>query len=53
MPNSTEGRPFVYKDEYIIEDKLEYQGGKSTNPATLEIGNQGGYALIRFANMGL
>lgn len=53
MPNSTEGRPFVYKDEYIIEDKLEYQGGKSTNPATLEIGNQGGYALIRFANMGV
>lgn len=50
MPNSTEGRTFVYKDEYIIEDKLEYKGGKSTNTQTLEIGNQGGYALIRFAN---
>ncbi|MGN1327051.1 MAG: hypothetical protein ACI4VQ_03060 [Clostridia bacterium] len=53
MPNSTEGRTFVYKDEYIIEDKLEYKGGKSTNPQTLEIGNQGGYALIRFANTGI
>lgn len=53
MPNSTDGRTFTYDDEYIIEDKLEYKGGKSTNPKTLEIGNQGGYVLIRFANTGV
>ena len=50
MPNSLEGRTFTYDESYIVENKLEYKGGKSSNPKTLEIGNQGGSAVIRFAN---
>ena len=53
MPNSTEGRLYSYEDTYIIEDKLEYRGASKSNSRTLEIGNQGGSALIRFSNTNL
>ncbi len=53
MPNSTEGRLYSYDDTYIIEEKLEYRGGVQSNPQTLEIGNQGGNILVRFANTNL
>lgn len=54
MPNSTEGSLFDYDESYLVMDKLEYKGGTISNPKTLEIGNQGGSALIRFsdANVG-
>lgn len=53
MPNSVEGRLFSYDEEYIVEDKLEYRGASESNTKTLEIGSNGGSALIRFSNTGL
>lgn len=53
MPNSLDGRLYSYDDTYIIEEKLEYKGGSKSNSQTLEIGNQGGSALIRFSNVNL
>lgn len=53
MPNSTEGRLYSYNDTYIIEGKLEYKGAGKSNSQTLEIGSQGGNALIRFSNIRL
>lgn len=53
MPNSTEGRLYSYDKAYIIEEKLEYRGAGKSNAQTLEIGNQGGNALIRFSNTNL
>lgn len=53
MPNSTDGRLYSYEDTYIIEEKLEYKGAVKSNSKTLEIGNQGGNALIRFTNTNL
>ena len=50
MPNSVEGRIFEYSDEYLVQDKLEYRGGSKSNSQTLEIGSQGGNAIIRFSN---
>lgn len=53
MPNSVEGRLYSYSNDYIIEEKLEYKGAVKSNPQTLEIGNQGGSALIRLSNTNL
>lgn len=51
MPNSLDGRLFSYSDEYIVqENKLTYKGASKSNSKTLEIGNQGGTALLRFSN---
>ena len=48
MPNSVEGRLFSYKDEYLVDQKLEYKGASESNSKTLEIGENGGNALLRF-----
>lgn len=54
MPNSLEGRTFSYEEDYIIEQKtLKYKGAAKTNVKNLEIGNQGGTAIIRFSNNGI
>ena len=53
MPNSTKGRLFDYSEDYLIGDKLEYRGATESDTRTLEIGNQGGNACIRFTNVGL
>ena len=50
MPNSGEGRRFVYNDDYLVSEKLTYRGATASNEKNLEIGNQGGKVLIRFAN---
>lgn len=50
MPSSVEGRTFSYDDSYLVNEKLEYKGGKTSNPKTLEIGSQGGSAIVRFSN---
>lgn len=50
MPNGTEGSLFIYDEAYLVQDKLEYKGGAISNPKTLEIGSQGGSALIRFSD---
>lgn len=53
MPSSVDGRIYQYKDEYIIEDKLEYIGSNKNNTKTLEIGNQGGNISMSFVNTGI
>ena len=53
MPNSVEGRLFSYDDNYLVNGKLEYKGASESNSKTLEIGANGGNALIRFSNTGL
>ena len=54
MPNSSEGRTFAMKDEYIVQEgKLTFKGASKSNSKTLEIGNQGGTAVVRFANTDL
>lgn len=50
MPNSTEGRTFLNKEEYRVKDKLEYKGSVINNSKTLEISNQGGSVSIRISN---
>lgn len=51
IPNSLDGRLFLYKDEYIAEEnKLTFKGTSKSNSKTLEIGNQGGTIVISIAN---
>ena len=51
MPNSSDGRLFSNSDEYMLqENKLTYKGASKSNSKTLDIGNQGGTAVLRFAN---
>lgn len=51
MPNSLDGRLFSYGEEYrVTENKLAFKGASKSNSKTLEIGNQGGTAVIRFSN---
>ncbi len=50
MPSSLDGRTFAYDSEFLVTEKLEYKGAAVSNPKTLEIGSQGGYAIIRFSN---
>ena len=53
MPNSVEGRLYSYDEEYLVNGSLEYKGAAQSNSKTLEIGSNGGSALIRFSNTGL
>ncbi len=50
MPNSTEGRQFVYDDNFKITDSLTYTGASSNNPKNLEIASQGGNLVFRVVN---
>lgn len=50
MPNSEAGRLYSYDDQFLVEEKLEYKGGSESSSTNLEIGSQGGVALIRFSN---
>ncbi len=50
MPNSTDGKQYVYDDNFIIKDNLTYNGASANNPKSLEIANQGGNVLFRIAN---
>lgn len=51
MPNSLDGRRFIYSNEYIIEDELKYKGASKSDEKTLEIGNQGGSFTMSFCNI--
>lgn len=53
MPNSVDGRIYENSDEFVVNESLEYKGGTESNPKTLEIGRNGGSALIRFSNVGI
>ena len=51
MPNSSDGRLFNNSKDTIVKDKgLTYKGSTKSDSKTLEIGNQGGTAVIRFSN---
>ena len=50
MPNSADGGLFAFKDEYLINRVLTYNGAENSNTKTLEISSQGGNALFRVAN---
>lgn len=50
MPNSEAGRLYTYDDQFLVDEKLEYRGGSTSSSTNLEIGSQGGTALIRFSN---
>ena len=50
MPNSGEGRTFVYSDNLLVENKLEYRGSTKNDTKALQIGNQGGNLAIRISN---
>ena len=50
MPNSSDGRLFNNSDETIVNDKLTFRGSNKSDSKTLEIANQGGTAVVRFAN---
>ena len=50
MPNSVEGLPYDYKDKYLVNGSLTYTGAKESNEKNLEIGNQGGKALLGIVN---
>lgn len=54
MPNSLEGRLFSYSKEYMLEgNSLIYKGAIKSDAKKLEIGNQGGTAILRFSNVGI
>lgn len=50
MPNSEAGRLYSYDEQFLVEEKLEYRGSSESSSTNLEIGSQGGVALIRFSN---
>lgn len=47
---SSEKNVFTYKEEYEINDKLEYFGDLNTDLASFKIANQGGTIIIRALN---
>lgn len=49
-PSHAEDKIYEYKDEYIINDEIIYQGSEFTNAKNLEIANQGGIIILRFCN---
>ncbi len=53
MPNSEAGRLFTYDEQFLVEEKLEYNGASQSSSTNLEIGSKGGSALIRFSNTGI
>ena len=53
MTNSKEGRKFVNKDDFLIEESLTYNGDVETNEKSLAIGNQGGTVSMRISNCGI
>lgn len=50
MPNSKAGRPYVYDDQFLVQEKLEYRGGSQSSSTNLEVGSKGGSVKICFSN---
>lgn len=44
---------FVNKEEYIVENEIQYIGSKKSNLSNLEIANQGGLIILRYTNQNL
>ena len=53
MPNSSEGRNFVYDEQYQFTDRLTFQASSKTEQKNLEIGNQGGVLTFRISNLNI
>ena len=49
-PSENENLVYEYKTEYIVDNELKYTGAENTNIKNLEIANQGGMIMFRFAN---
>ncbi|MDO5557119.1 MAG: hypothetical protein Q4G05_02610 [Clostridia bacterium] len=50
MPNSIEGNLFNYDEAFLVGYGLTYKGAEKSDYKLLQIGNQGGTALIRISN---
>ena len=50
MPNSSDGRLFNNSEDTLVDKSLTYKGATRSDSKKLEIGNQGGTAVIRFSN---
>lgn len=48
-----ENQNFKNTDEYLVENSLVYNGEEKSDLANLQIANQGGLIVIRFANKNL
>lgn len=46
-PNNTDGLVYVYKDDYLLDGKIEYIGDSQTSLKNLTISNQGGMISFR------
>ncbi len=53
MPNSTDGKKFVYEDNFKVNSSLTFNGANQDNSKALEIGNQGGRILFRILNQNI
>lgn len=49
-PNDKENGIYTNKEEYFVQDRLEYTGSDKSNIKNLEIANQGGLILLRYVN---
>lgn len=49
-PSKEEKKTYDNKEESEVSEKLTYRGGEETNLKNLEVANQGGLILVRFAN---
>lgn len=49
-PSENRDLLYEYKDEYITNDKIVYNGSEASNLKNLEIANQGGAILFRLCN---
>lgn len=52
-PSQNEKLIYEYKNEYIVDDRLEYDGSENANIKDLKIANQGGMIMFRIANINL
>lgn len=53
MPNSTEGKRFIYEENFQVTGALTYKGASENNEKTLSIANQGGTILFRVLNQNI
>ena len=52
-PSNSQDKVFEYKDEYIVNDNLVFQGTDRTNLKQLEVANQGAVITFRCSNKNL
>lgn len=50
MPSNQEGQKFTYRDEFLINDEINFAGSEKSDEKNLQIGNQGGNFSISMCN---